>query len=99
MLIVKLRYKKPNGEKSRLIKLAIEDKGTAWAEASENIKFSAAVAKFGMPVRDSEFKGISSFAAILELARAGRGQDRHGYRAEFIRLVEMCSLLDRMSDN
>jgi Ca-activated chloride channel family protein len=52
-----------------------------------------------MLLRDSEFKGLSSFAAVLELARAGRGPDQNGYRAEFIRLVEMCSLLDRMSDN
>ncbi|MDH7511935.1 MAG: von Willebrand factor type A domain-containing protein [Clostridiales bacterium] len=98
MLTVKLRYKKPDGEKSQLIELAAEDKGTAWAEASEDFKFSAAVAGFGMLLRDSEFKGHSSFADILELARAGRGSDRYGYRAEFIRLVEMCSLLDRMTD-
>jgi len=99
MLIVKLRYKKPDGEKSRLIELTAEDKGTAWGEASDNFKFSAAVAEFGMVLRDSEFKGLSSFATILELARAGRGTDKYGYRAEFIRLVEMCSLLDRMSDH
>jgi Ca-activated chloride channel family protein len=84
MLIVKLRYKKPDREKSQLIELAVQDEGTAWAEASENIKFSAAVAEFGMLLRDSEFKGLSSFAAVLELARAGRGPDRHGYRAELI---------------
>lgn len=98
MLIVKLRYKKPDGEKSQLIELAVQDEGTAWAEASGNIKFSAAVAEFGMLLRDSEFKGRSSFSTVLELARSGRGPDRHGYRAEFIRLVEMCSLLDRMGD-
>jgi Ca-activated chloride channel family protein len=99
MLIVKLRYKKPDGEKSQLIELAAEDKGKALAEASEDFKFSAAVAEFGMLLRESEFKGRSSFASVLELARSGRGPDRYGYRAEFIRLVEMCSLLDRMSDN
>jgi hypothetical protein len=50
-------------------------------------------------MKDLLLDGGSSFAAVLELARAGRGPDRHGCRAEFIRLVEMCSLLDRMSHN
>ena len=98
MLTVKLRYKRPDGEKSRLIELAVEDKGIALNRASENFKFSAAVAEFGMLLRESEFKGNSSFETVLELARQGKGQDRFGYRAEFIRLVEMCSLLERVND-
>jgi len=53
------------------------------------------VAEFGMLLRDSEFKGSTSFDSILKLAREGKGKDTHGYRAEFIRLVEMCQLLER----
>jgi len=66
--------------------------------ASDDFKSSAAVTEFGMLLRDSEFKGLSSFATVLELARTGKGPDRYGYRPEFIRLVEICSLLDRIAN-
>jgi Ca-activated chloride channel family protein len=94
ILTLKLRYKKPDGEKSKLIVHPLLDKNVILAKTSENFKFSAAVAAFGMLLRDSEFKGDSSYDSILELARDGKGKDFFGYRAEFIQLVEKCSLLD-----
>ena len=51
------------------------------------MKFSAAVAAFGMLLRDSEYKGEASFDMVLELARESRGDDPHGDRAEFLKLV------------
>ena len=92
-MTVKLRYKEPDGEKSKLIEHPLVDKHIKLAAASENYKFSAAVAAFGMLLRDSDFKGNSTFESVLKLAREGKGKDFHGYRAEFIKLVEMCSLL------
>ncbi len=97
ILTVKLRYKKPDGRKSQLIEIPLADKNIALAKASENFKFSAAVAEFGMLLRDSEFKGQSTYEDVLKLAQQGQGQDRHGYRTEFIKLVEMCQLLDAVS--
>ena len=97
ILTVKLRYKKPDGEKSQLLEIPLADKNIAIANASENFKFSAAVAEFGMLLRDSEFKGQSSYEDVLKLAQKGKGQDRYGYRTEFIKLVEMCQLLDIVS--
>jgi Ca-activated chloride channel family protein len=97
ILTVKLRYKKPDGKKSQLLEIPLADKNIALAKASENFKFSAAVAEFGMLLRDSEFKGQSSYEDVLKLAQQGKGQDRHGYRTEFIKLVEMCQLLDVVS--
>ncbi len=97
ILTVKLRYKKPDGEKSQLLEIPLADKNIAIANASENFKFSAAVAEFGMLLRDSEFKGQSSYEDVLKLAQKGKGQDRYGYRTEFIKLVEMCQLLDTVS--
>jgi Ca-activated chloride channel family protein len=64
------------------------------SEASDNFKFSAAVAEFGMLLRDSEHKGKSSYESVLKLAQEGRGKDAHGYRGEFIRLVEMSRLIN-----
>ncbi len=94
LLTLKLRYKKPDGKKSRLIEHPVWDRKVVLAKASENFKFSAAVAAFGLLLRDSEFKGDVSFKSILELAREGKGTDFFGYRAEFIQLVEKCSLLE-----
>ena len=63
------------------------------ARASDNFRFSAAVAEFGMLLRDSKFKADASFEQVLNLARKAKGDDENGYRAEFIRLVESAQLL------
>lgn len=94
ILTLKLRYKKPDGEKSKLIVHPLVDNNVVLAKTSDNFKFSAAVASFGMLLRDSEFKGDSSYESILKLARDGKGKDFFGYRAEFVQLVEKCSVLD-----
>jgi len=94
LLTLKLRYKEPDGNKSQLIEHPVRDGEVALAKASDNFKFSAAVAAFGLLLSDSEFKGDVSFESILKLAREGKGQDFFGYRAEFIQLVEKCSLLE-----
>jgi Ca-activated chloride channel family protein len=85
LMTVKLRYKAPDGDTSRL--LAVTVKGTGRGESAD-LRFAAAVAGFGMLLRDSEHKGSASFAQVLELARGAQGQDPGGYRAEFVRLVE-----------
>lgn len=94
-MTVKLRYKEPDGDKSKLIEAPVLNKNISLEKSTDAFKFSAAVAEFGMLLRDSEFKGSTSFDSILKLAREGKGKDTHGYRAEFIRLVEMCQLLER----
>lgn len=97
LLTLKLRYKNPDGDRSKLINHVLKDKTIVLAKTSENFKFSAAVAEFGMLLRESKFLGQSSFESILQLAQAGKGKDPFGYRAEFINLVEMCSLLETIS--
>ena len=92
-MTVKFRYKPPKEEKSKLIEHPVIDPGILLAKTSNNFRFSAAVAGFGMLLRDSKFKGNLTYDAIIELAKASKGKDPEGYRAEFIRLVETCSLL------
>lgn len=65
------------------------------AQFSANLKLAAAVAEWGMLLRNSAFKGNASFDEVLVLARDAQGRDAHGYRAEFITLVEMSKGLDR----
>jgi Ca-activated chloride channel homolog len=88
LMLVKLRYKNPNETTSKLISQPIVDRAVRLENASANFRFSAAVAGFGMLLRDSEYKGSIDFDTILRLANQSKGEDKEGYRAEFIRLVE-----------
>jgi Ca-activated chloride channel family protein len=93
IMTVKLRYKLPKEETSKLIEKTLTDPGIPLEKASGNFRFSAAVAGFGMLLRDSKFKGDLTYDAVLAMAKDSQGKDPEGYRAEFIRLVESCSLL------
>lgn len=85
---VKFRYKKPDGDKSIEMIRVIEDKSEAMANASGDLKFSSAVAWFGLKLRDSKFVTNKSASDIKKLAKEGLAFDDQGYRAEFIRLME-----------
>ncbi|GMQ82869.1 MAG: VWA domain-containing protein [Rhodothermia bacterium] len=89
---VKVRYKPLDSDES------IELDHVVSSATSENpsldFRFSASVAMFSMLLRDSAFLGETSASSILDLARASKGTDKFGYRAEFIRLVETYSLFD-----
>jgi Ca-activated chloride channel family protein len=91
LMTVKLRYKQPDGDMSRLIALAVRDRA---GELTPNLGFAAAVAEFGMLLRKSEFTGQATWTTAQELARRYRGEDPDGYRAEFVRLAELASALD-----
>ncbi len=86
---VKFRYKKPKGVKSKLLVKVIPYEDKQPEEMSENYKFSAAVAGFGMLLRDSKYKGNASYKSVIDLANSSKGNDEEGYRSEFIRLVKL----------
>src|SRR5256714_1682860 len=88
LMTIKLRYKEPDGDDSKPLNVGVPDSGASYRNASENFKFSAAVAEFGMLLRDSRYKGQASYDGALELARASKGADLRGYRTEFVKLVE-----------
>ncbi|MCB9363763.1 MAG: von Willebrand factor type A domain-containing protein [Flavobacteriales bacterium] len=92
ILTVKFRYKKPTEDKSNLIVNHLMDKPVALNKTSDNFRFSAAVAEFGLLLRNSKHKAEASFEKVLELAKNSKGKDEFGYRAEFIRLVEMSEM-------
>ena len=93
LMTVKLRYKRPKEDKSRLLSTVIKDKTAKLAESSDNFKFASAVAEFGMLLRDSEFKSQASYENVLSLANSAKGSDSEGYRSEFVQLVKKASLL------
>jgi Ca-activated chloride channel homolog len=82
-MTVKLRYKRPDEDVST--KLDVPVKNTI--AKSAQLGFAAAIVEFGMLLRDSPFKGSSSFAEARALAERFKGEDPHGHRAEFIRLI------------
>lgn len=94
LLQIKIRYKKPLEDTSILMTTSVDAKTELKSGASENFRFAAAVVEYGMLLRNSEFKGQSSYAQALVLARGARGTDENGYRAEFIRLMELSQILD-----
>ena len=92
---IKLRYKQPDGEVSKLIEHPVFDKQLAIAATSNNFRFAASVAEFGMLLRQSEYRSNSTFADVLKLAGNAKGGDTEGYRAEFIRLASGAQSLAR----
>jgi Ca-activated chloride channel homolog len=92
LMTVKVRYKDPDGDTSRLLTVAVANNET---ELEHNLGFAASVAEFGMLLRQSPFKGDSTWEAAAELGRAHRGSDPDGYRSEFVRLIDLAASLDR----
>jgi Ca-activated chloride channel family protein len=87
MVTVKLRHKKPEGDTSELTERGFTDDGSKFENAAPDLKFAAAVAEFGMLLRDSQYKGKGTFGAVIEWAQEGKGRDTAGYRAGFIEMA------------
>jgi Ca-activated chloride channel family protein len=93
LLTVSFRYKPPTESESRLLSVVVKDRHARFADASDDFRFSAAVAQFGMILRDSPEKGDATMQQVIATARGARGEDPHGYRAEFVGLAEMAEML------
>lgn len=93
LMTLKLRYKPLGSKTSKLLEQPIPATALSLGQTSDNFRFSAAVAAFGMLLRDSEFKGDASYVATERLARGAKGKDEYGLREEFIRMVESCRLM------
>lgn len=84
---LRLRYKDPGGSTSKLLEKSVNDGSVPIESASDNMRLAAAVAEFGMLLRDSEYKGSASYASVIKLAQSALGSDVHGYRSDFIQMV------------
>ena len=91
VLTVKLRYKEPQGSRSQLLTQALSGQSAPMASSSADFRFAAAVAQFGMLLRQSEQRGTATWAATEQLAKDARGTDPDGYRAELVRLVRLAA--------
>jgi Ca-activated chloride channel homolog len=94
LMTVKLRYKKPDEDTSRLLTVVVDRRA---GELTPNLGFASAVAEYGMLLRRSPNKGEATWTSAQTLARTYRGDDPGGYRAEFIRLLDLAAALDARS--
>ncbi len=87
-VVIKVRYKLPDAETSRPFKVGVVDKDWDFFRASDDFKFAASVAGFGMLLRHSPYKGSLTYGGVLEIAGSALGDDPSGYRKEFVGLVK-----------
>ncbi|MBI4923021.1 MAG: VWA domain-containing protein [Devosia nanyangense] len=93
---LKMRYKAPDGDTSKLIEtpigrdLMLND----IAEAGTDQRFAAAVAAFGQKLKGSNYGGSMSWQQIADLANGAKGDDANGYRAEFVQMIKLAALLN-----
>lgn len=90
---IKFRYKKPDEDKSKLIEHPVIDGSIAINKTSENFRFAAGVAQFGLLLVNSEFKSNASYNSAFKLAKGAVGEDKEGYRGEFLKLLRSAQTL------
>ncbi len=95
LLTVKVRYKKPDGNKSKLISLPVSGDDRGIRNTTKDYRFAAAVAQFGMILRHSKYKGSASYDEVLKLAGESLGSDTHGHRKAFIALVKKAKSIQK----
>ena len=98
LLTLKVRFKKPDSEKSVLLDFPVKNVSQPLASTSDNFRFAASVAEFGLLLRQSEYKGNAHYNEAIKRAKTAFGRDEEGYRSEFVRLVKLTQALDSRND-
>jgi len=94
-LTVKLRYKRPGESNSNLMVHTLTGNPLTLDRSTNDFRWAASVAAFGMLLTDSQYINDWSYSEVAALAEGARGDDREGYRSEFINLVKSYSLIAR----
>jgi Ca-activated chloride channel homolog len=89
LLTLKLRYKAPDSDTSKLMTTTVGDETGPFATATDNFRFAASVAELGMLLRNSPHKGTASFGQVREIAQQALGRDFEGYRHDFLSMISM----------
>ena len=92
-LTLKLRYKQPDGNTSQLVEFPVIDNETTFEDADHDARFAAAVASFGMQLRESEYSGNWNMQKVIDVANDAKGEDMSGLRAEFVEMATAAKLL------
>ncbi|GAB3428176.1 vWA domain-containing protein [Niabella aquatica] len=98
VMTVKFRYKKPKEDRSLLLEKIITGNPVAFNNAGNNVKLAAAVAKFGMMLRNSEYKGTGGYAMASSILTPLVKEDKEGYKNELLQLVKAAQSLKMAED-
>jgi Ca-activated chloride channel family protein len=98
VMTIKFRYKQPDSEVSKMESVVVNDNPLNAGKTSIDFRFAAAVAEYGMLLRNSQFKQNSKFDQLIKMAKSAKGKDDDGYRAEFIRLAESTKNMMKSSE-
>ena len=90
---MKLRYKQPEGRESIPLEVTVSDPGAAFASASPDSRFAAAVAEFGMVLRESPHRGIATYDSVIALAEDAGASAGDPHRREFVELARKAKAL------
>ena len=93
VLTLKMRYKAPDSDTSKLMEFPVMDDGKVFDQADGDVRFAAAVAGFGMKLRASAYAGVWTYSDVEKTAEAALGDDPFGLRAEFLELVRRAAAL------
>lgn len=88
LLFLKLRYKELDSDSSKLMSQAVPHSSKKWKKTSDNFRFAASVAAFGLLLKDSPHKGSTDLDLVLTLANGAKGKDKEDYRKDFIKMVK-----------
>ncbi len=89
LLNIKLRYKEPEGDKSKKIEVPLMDKTQKFSNASKDFRFAVAVATYAQLLKGDERVGLLNYSDVISMAKKAKGDDKYQYREEFIELVEL----------
>jgi len=95
LMTVKIRYKAPDGEQSKLLSRSVKNESVTLAQAPADLRWAAAIAGFGMMLRESPHRGNLTWKQVEAMAKGARGADTEGYRAEAIKLIDAASRATR----
>ena len=98
VLTVKVRYKEPREEKSKLLSQAVKDTSRSFDKAPDDFRFAASAAAFGLLLRQSPHAGSATFAGVRTMASGSVGLDARGHRAELVRLIDQTRRLRQAAD-
>ncbi len=97
LMTVKLRYKQPDGNTSTKVEIPVKGKVLDLEDTSDNFRFSASIAEFGLILRNSQYKVDASIEEVIAMAKGARGEDEEGYRSEFLNLVKLADSMKEWS--
>lgn len=98
LAFVKIRFKQPSAEHSKLLTFAVmkQDVRQRLAHTSDDFRFAAAVAAYGQQLRGGKYLHDFSWEQIHALASESRGKDPHGLRSNFLQMIGMTQTLDAL---